>query len=181
MEIKNALPVLYGEKVLLRPITRADTDLIVRWRNTKEVRDNFIFQEPFTPEMHNHWLDTKVKSGEVVQYIIEEKQSTTAIGSVYFRDIDKVNRSAEYGIFIGEAQARGQGYGSETAKLFCEYGFRDLHLHRISLRVLSGNDQALHSYLNAGFQIEGTFKDMVYLQGKWRDVIFMARLEQECE
>lgn len=181
MENKNVLPVLYGEKVVLRPITRDDTGLIVKWRNTKAVRDNFIFQEPFTPEMHYHWLDTKVKSGEVVQYIIEEKQSNTAIGSVYFRDIDKVNRSAEYGIFIGETQARGMGYGSETAKLFCEYGFSVLHLHRISLRVLSGNEQALHSYINAGFHIEGNFKDMVYLQEKWRDVIFMARLEQECE
>lgn len=175
------MPVLCGEKVTLRPITKNDTGFIVKWRNNQSVRENFIFQEPFTPEMHNHWLDTKVKNGEVVQYIIEEKQSNVPVGSVYFRDIDRANRSAEYGIFIGEAKARGKGYGSETARLFCEFGFQKLGLHRISLRVLSGNEQALHSYLNAGFHVEGTFKDMVYLQEKWRDVVFMARLEQECE
>lgn len=45
------LPILTGEKVVLRPITDADTDNIVRWRNTPSVRDNFIFRQTFTPEM----------------------------------------------------------------------------------------------------------------------------------
>ena len=165
--------------MLLRPITDQDTDLIVQWRNTPEVRNNFIFQKPFTTEMHREWLKTKVNTGEVIQYIIEDRASAKPVGSVYFRDIDAANRSAEYGVFIGEAQARGKGIGSETASLFCRYGFEELGLHRISLRVLSGNEQAIRSYQNAGFQMEGIFRDMVFLQGKWRNVIFMACLEQE--
>lgn len=44
------LPILTGEKVVLRPITDADTDNIVRWRNTPSVRDNFIFRQTFTPK-----------------------------------------------------------------------------------------------------------------------------------
>ena len=58
--------VIYGEKVMLRPITMEDTPLIVRWRNTESVRKNFIFRERFTEEMHNNWMRTKVASGEVV-------------------------------------------------------------------------------------------------------------------
>ena len=79
------LPILTGEKVVLRPITDADTDNIVRWRNTPSVRDNFIFRQTFTPEMHRNWLKTKVATGEVVQYIIVDKAADTAVGSVYFR------------------------------------------------------------------------------------------------
>ena len=60
------LPILTGEKVVLRPITDADTDNIVRWRNTPSVRDNFIFRQTFTPEMHRNWLKTKVATGETV-------------------------------------------------------------------------------------------------------------------
>ena len=63
------LKTIIGEKVILRPITREDTPRIVRWRNTPSVVKNFIFREPFTEEMHNRWLDTKVASGEVIQYI----------------------------------------------------------------------------------------------------------------
>ena len=68
------LPILTGEKVVLRPITDADTDNIVRWRNTPSVRDNFIFRQTFTPEMHRNWLKTKVATGEVVQYIIRSEE-----------------------------------------------------------------------------------------------------------
>ena len=176
--MRAELNIIEGEKLILRPITREDTPLIVKWRNTESVRQNFIFRETFTEEMHNHWLDTKVASGEVVQYIIIDRGNGQPVGSVYFRDISEKNRSAEYGIFIGEEAARGKGLGTETTKLFIGFGFRTLGLHRIGLRLLSGNVRAEKSYRNAGFVREGIFRDMVFLDGEYRDVIFMARLEK---
>ena len=170
------LTCIYGTKVILRPITLEDTSYIVKWRNNVNVRKNFIFQEPFTEEMHIKWMQTKVASGEVVQYIIELADTHKAVGSVYYRDIDFKNKSAEYGIFIGEDEARGKGVGTETAQLFTEFGFCTLGLHRISLRVLDGNASAIRSYEKAGFAPEGTFKDMVMLRGEYRDVVFMARI-----
>lgn len=97
MDVKN-LPVLEGAAVRLRPIADADTDLIVKWRNTPSVVQNFIFRQTFTPEMHRSWLATKVATGQVVQYIIIDKADDKPVGSVYYRDIDNHNRSAEYGI-----------------------------------------------------------------------------------
>ena len=175
----NKLPVLDGTKVLLRPITDADTDLIVKWRNTPSVVQNFIFREPFTPEMHRSWLETKVATGRVVQYIIVDKADAKPVGSVYYRDIDNHNRSAEYGIFIGEESARGKGLGTETAKLFTAFGLETLHLHRISLRVLAENMPARRSYEKAGFVQEGVFRDMELLDGRYRNVVFMARLAEQ--
>lgn len=173
------LPRIEGRQVVLRPITEADTHHIVTWRNTPSVVQNFIFREPFTEEMHRHWLATKVASGQVVQYIIEEKETGRPVGSVYFRDVDPQNHSAEYGIFIGEADARGKGYGTETARLFTEFGFAKLGLHRISLRLLAENQSARRSYEKAGFVQEGIFHDMVLLDGRYRDIVFMAKLAKE--
>ncbi|HIZ62610.1 MAG TPA: GNAT family N-acetyltransferase [Candidatus Gemmiger avistercoris] len=170
------LPCITGERVVLRPITDGDTDHIVTWRNTPSVMQNFIFRQQFTPEMHRNWLATKVATGQVVQYIIVDKAEDRPVGSVYFRDIDPVNHSAEYGIFIGEEDARGQGFGSETARLFTEFGFARLGLHRISLRLLEENLPARRSYEKAGFVQEGIFHDMVMLDGQYRDVVFMAKL-----
>ena len=115
-------------------------------------------------------------SGLVVQYIIEEKATGRPVGSVYFRDVDHNNHSAEYGIFIGEPDARGKGIGTETARLFTEFGYKTLGLHRISLRLLAENEPARRSYEKAGFVLEGTFRDMVLLDGKYRDIVFMAKL-----
>ena len=178
MDVKN-LPVLEGAAVRLRPIADADTDLIVKWRNTPSVVQNFIFRQTFTPEMHRSWLATKVATGQVVQYIIIDKADDKPVGSVYYRDIDNHNRSAEYGIFIGEESARGKGLGTETAKLFTDFGFAELQLHRISLRVLAENTAARCSYEQAGFVQEGVFRDMELLDGQYRDVVFMARLAEK--
>lgn len=175
----ETLPRITGEQVDLRPITDADTDRIVRWRNTPSVMQNFIFREKFTPEMHRHWLATKVATGQVVQYMIEEKATGRVVGSVYYRDVDPANHSAEYGIFIGEEDARGKGYGTETARLFTGFGFAQLGLHRISLRLLEENLPARRSYERAGFRVEGIFHDMVLLDGRYRNVVFMAKLAGE--
>ena len=170
------LPRITGDRVALRPITDADTDHIVAWRNTPSVMQNFIFRQTFTPEMHRNWLATKVATGQVVQYIIEATADGRPVGSVYYRDIDPANHSAEYGIFIGDENARGKGFGTETARLFTEFGFTVLGLHRISLRLLAENLPARRSYEKAGFAEEGLFRDMVLLDGRYRDVVFMAKL-----
>ena len=175
------LPVINGEKLTLRPITDADTDDIVRWRNAPEVWRYFLFREPFTPAMHRAWLQNKVMTGKVIQYIIVERESGKSVGSVYFRDVDEKNESAEYGIFIGEAWARKRGLGTETARLFTRFGLEVLRLHRISLKVLGGNEVARRSYEKAGFRTEGVFRDFVKLDGAFTDVVFMARLAGEGE
>lgn len=174
--MKYHLRDITGTKVYLRPIQLSDTSNIVRWRNMPHVSHNFIFQEPFTPEMHTRWMETKVFSGEVIQYIIKDLESGQDVGSVYLRDINWVHRTAEYGIFIGEDSARGKGIGSETARLFTQYGLQELKLHRIMLRVLGHNIQAIRSYEKAGFVQEGIARSMVFLNGSYQDVVFMAIL-----
>lgn len=171
--------MIVGEKVILKQIDDSYTSLIVKWRNNPSVIKNFIFRKPLTVEMHQSWLKNKVDTGEVVQYIIIEKLTNRSIGSVYFRDIDKVNNSAEFGIFIGEDDCKGNGYGSEAVKLFVEFGLKTLKLHRIQLRVIEGNEIAFKSYKNAGFKVEGTFTDMVKIDDQYKNIIFMAIINEE--
>lgn len=68
----------------LRPITMDDTERIVGWRNSDRVRKNFIFQKPFTVQGHIEWMETKVASGEVVQFILCETEGGQACGKCLF-------------------------------------------------------------------------------------------------
>ena len=145
-----------GKKILLRPMTEEDTENIVRWRNEAFVRKNFIYQKPFTAEGHKQWTETMVDTGRVIQFIICTMEKKP-VGSVYLRDIDRVHNKAEYGIFIGEEEALSKGYGSEAAELMIRYAFEELHLHKLYLRVLAGNERARKSYEKAGFVQEGYF------------------------
>lgn len=160
--------------IYLRMMTGEDTDRIVAWRNSDAVRRNFIYQELFTRESHENWIRTKVETGDVVQMIICDMATDAPLGSVYIRDIDRHHQKAEYGIFIGEASARGRGVGTATAKLMLRYCFEEEKLHRVYLRALSGNDAAVRSYEKAGFVKEGYLKDDVCINGTYHDIIWMA-------
>lgn len=165
--------------IYLRLMTYEDTDLIVAWRNSDEVRRNFIYQALFTREGHEHWIRTRVETGEVVQTIICDSHTDKPLGSVYIRDIDKPNSKAEYGIFIGEASARGRGIGTAAAKLMLRYCFEEEKLHRIYLRALSDNEQAIGSYEKAGFVREGYLRDDVCIDGQYRDIVWMAAISPD--
>lgn len=160
--------------IYLRLMTYEDTDLIVEWRNSEAVRRNFIYQELFTKEGHENWIRTQVDTGRVVQTIICDIATGKPLGSVYIRDIDRHHNKAEYGIFIGEADARGRGVGTAAAKLMLQYCFEEAGLHRVYLRAFAENKQAIGSYEKAGFVREGLLKDDVCIDGKYRDIVWMA-------
>ena len=168
-----------GKQIYLRPITMEDTDRIVSWRNQDRVRHNFIYQKLFTKESHENWMHTQVETGHVVQFIICEKNNDRPVGSVYFRDIDHDNKKAEYGIFIGEADAAGRGIGSETARLAADYARDVLKLHKLMLRVFADNTAAVRSYEKAGFEKEALLRDEIKTGDGYRDLILMARLYPE--
>lgn len=177
------------ERLRLRPITPADTDQIVTWRNRDFVRKNFIYQKPFTREGHETWLREQVEPGHVVQFIICVDEGNTClqeddvcrgvvggheeIGSVYLRDIDREKGEAEYGIFIGESDALGKGYGTQAAKQMLDYGFETLGLQKIFLRLLEDNIKALKSYEKAGFQLIENRRETVTLEQGVREILFM--------
>lgn len=167
---------IQGDGLCLIPISEKDTVDIIRWRN--HVRDNFIFRELFTEESHTRWLNEVVRKGKAVQYIIDTTEDGR-IGSVFLRDIDEVNKKAEYGIFIGEETAQGKGYGSEAAKILIKHGFETLGLHKIMLRVFAFNKKAVKSYENAGFKQEGYLKDEVCIDGTFYDIILMGIIRGE--
>lgn len=162
--------------IYLRPMTGEDTDRIVAWRNSEAVRKNFIYQELFTREGHEEWVRSMVNTGRVVQMIICIEQDDSPVGSVYIRDIEPLHRKAEYGIFIGEAQARGRGIGTAAAKLMLKYCFEELKLHRVFLRVYADNVQAVRSYEKAGFAREAYLRDDVFVDGRFRDIVLMGVL-----
>lgn len=165
--------------IYLRPMTHGDTDLIVAWRNSEEVRRNFIYQDLFTREGHENWIKNMVETGKVIQMIICDLYGDTPLGSVYIRDIDRQHSKAEYGIFIGEKSARGRGVGTAAARLMLDYCFYEEKLHRIYLRAFASNLQAVRSYEKAGFIREGLLREDACIDGQYRDIVWMAALNPD--
>lgn len=165
--------VLENKDLKFIPISDEYTELIVSWRNNDRVFNNFIFSERMTEEMHRNWLRNKVETGQVIQFIVIEKDTDIPIGSVYFRDVDNTKKEAEYGVFIGEDSAVGKGYGNQIAQLALEYIFEKKEFKKIKLRVLADNVVAIKSYKKAGFEKQEYIKNYINKNG-WRDLIIMV-------
>ena len=165
--------------VYLRYMTVEDTDNIVAWRNTEYVKSHFIYRGKFSREVHLSWIKNMVETGKVIQLVICDLETDEALGSVYIRDIDRVHSKAEYGIFIGVPSARGRGVGSAVAKMMLRYCFEEEKLHRVFLRVLSDNGEAIGSYQKAGFVKEALLREDVFLDGAYKDVILMGILDKD--
>lgn len=163
------------KNIQLRKINIEDTDNIIKWRNNPNVKKNFCLQKDLTREEHLNWFNNKILTGEVVQFIIIDNDLDIPVGSTYLRDIDTNNKKAEFGIFIGEDLARGKGIGTESTILTIKYGFEELKLHKIFLRVFANNYSAIKAYEKAGFIYEGTAKDDIMLpNGEFQDIVFMS-------
>ena len=166
---------------MLRQMEYTDTDHIVAWRNKERVRSHFIYREPFTSKGHENWIRTMVETGKAVQFIICEKETMRPVGSVYFRDIDRKKKEAEYGIFIGEDDAVGKGYGSETACMAVDYAFGEMGLEKLVLRVFTDNEAAVRSYEQAGFVREAVLEAVECSDGEKKDMFFMTLTRKKRE
>ncbi len=168
--------VIEGKLIALRPLEESDFPLIVKWRNNSRVRANFIYREEFTLEGQKKWKETMIDTGRVIQFIICEKpKDDRPVGSVYLRDVDMDSLTAEYGVFIGEDDAIGLGYGKEAAALMTEYAGRQLGLKELILRVFVRNISAIKSYEGAGFVKTKNLPLVECSDGQKDDMIMMKK------
>ena len=60
-----------------------------------------------------------------------------------------------------------------------QYGFKELDLHKIILRVFAFNKIAIKSYEKAGFIQEGYLKDEVCIDDNYYDIVLMGIIRGE--
>jgi RimJ/RimL family protein N-acetyltransferase len=168
-----------GERLYLRPLGVEDLDRCVRWINDPEVLQFLGRRFPMGREQEKEWLADQYKSEDQLNLAIVLKEGDRHIGNCGFNEIDYLNRSAVFGILIGEKDAWSCGYGPEAARLIVEYGFRTLGLHRVSLEVYSSNPRARKAYAKVGFKLEGTQRESYFYDGQFFDTHTMAILANE--
>jgi UDP-4-amino-4,6-dideoxy-N-acetyl-beta-L-altrosamine N-acetyltransferase len=169
--------VIEGERVLLRRMSREDAEDVVRMRAEPEVQAQLFSERPPTIDEHLRWLAGVEASGDRHEFMIVERTSGRSVGTIGLGHIDRVNRRAEYGVLIGEPDARGKGLAAEASRLLLAYAFGTLGLRRVYLHVLARNEDALRLYRRVGFQLEGVLRQHVRKGDEFLDVAVMAVLE----
>jgi RimJ/RimL family protein N-acetyltransferase len=175
--------MIVGEKVRLRPIERDDLPRFVEWFGDPEVRRHLLIYLPFSLAQEERWFENLLERLERQTDVLLaiETADGVHIGNLGLHSIDWKNRSAEFGIAIGEKAYWGQGYGTDAVRTLLDLAFREMNLHRVFLRVNVDNVRGIRCYEKAGFQREGTSRDATFKDGAYHDQYVMSILESEFE
>src|SRR6266542_1001029 len=130
-----------GELVALGPLRKDLLPLYEKWINDFEViRTLGAPMRPATHEAEEAWYAGATSQGERhVSFTVYERAPMRPIGNTGLGEIDHRQRTATFGILIGEKDCWGKGYGTEVTRLMLAYGFTALSLHNIMLTVYSYN------------------------------------------
>src|SRR2546421_514602 len=110
---------------------------------------------------------------------IYERATWRPIGSTGLHAVDYRNRSAGFGIMIGEADCRGRGHGTEATRLMLDYAFTALGLHNVALTVYEFNHAGQRAYAKAGFKEFGRRRQCRLMGGRLWDEVHMDCLATE--
>jgi RimJ/RimL family protein N-acetyltransferase len=176
--------MITGERVRLRAIERDDLPRFAAWLNDPHVRRNLMIYQPLSIVQEENWYEEILKHHPDEQPLSIEVKSETGwqlAGNCGFFDLNQRDRSAEIGIFIGDSNLWGQGYGCEAMRLMAAHGFDNLNLNRIYLRVFETNQRGIRCYEKAGFRHEGRLREARFHEGRYIDMLMMSILKREYE
>ena len=171
-----------GERVALGPLHRGLLPLIERWDNdfrtvdlggadprpisAEEIAAGW---EPLLRGEREDWLGFAL-------YALPELRP---IGIANIRDFGNPHGTAEFGITIGDASDRGQGFGTEATRLLLDYAFTVLGVHNVWLDTPAYNAGAIRAYEKVGFREIGRRRGARTLAGTRYDVVLMDCIADE--
>ena len=167
-------------KIILRPITEADCDKIVRWRNSEKVLSHCMTKNKITMESSLLFYKENVETGKYKQFIVERIDEefnlvSYPIATVYLKDIDYGNKRCELCIFTSddvEWNAEGQ---SIAIKMLLDRAFNEYGMHKVYSLVFYKNSNEVDLLKSAGFTMESIMKEESYnSDGTYEDVVRLS-------
>lgn len=167
-----------GERIYLSPMNKEDAETYTKWLNDASVTDNLgnTFMQ-IGVDNEKEAIERMIKDG--YNFAIIRREGNELIGNISFNIINQILRNAEIGLFIGEKDNRGKGYGSEAMRLLLKFGFETLNLNNVMLSVFDFNKSAIACYEKVGFKKIGERRNSYFVRGKYHNQIYMDILADE--
>ncbi|MEK4042605.1 GNAT family protein [Paenibacillus sp. FSL H8-0048] len=173
---------LTGKKCYLSTVATDDAEAWTRWFNDLEVTAP-LGNEAYlltSLDKEREGIEHVLKSGTHM-FSIVDLESDMAIGRCLLFDVNLVDRNAMAGIFIGDKEFWGKGFGSDAMRLLVDYGFNLLNLNNIMLGTFAFNQRAIQCYKKVGFKEIGRRRQARIIGGVKYDAILMDMLAEEFE
>ncbi len=170
-DVREMFPKLETERLVLREITKEDTDdVFACFSNPEAMR--YYGQDPFERreqvEQLIGFFEGNFRDQRGIRWGIERKGSPGLIGTIGLNAWSPKHRRAEIGYEIHPDHWR-KGYASEAAACVVGYGFEALRLARIGAVVFTENAASSGMLEKLGFRREGVLRNYIVQSGVSHD------------
>ncbi|MFT4869245.1 MAG: diamine N-acetyltransferase [Colwellia polaris] len=163
--------------ITLRPLEVDDAEFLHEIINHNDVRA-FLSRAP-TPvslESQKEYIREETSKDNYTHFLIEYKGEKA--GHIYLGSLENDYRRSSVGYSV-HPDFQEQEICSKALKLVVEYAFETLNRHKIKGGYIDGNEASRRVMEKSGFQKEGVERDFKYVDGEWKNVIWMSILEDE--
>ena len=165
------LPVLRGERVVLRPVRDEDADALLA-----------LLTEPGVAEWWQQWDEARVR-----EMMADREEPALAIelggeivGLLLLGEEEApMYRHASLDIAIA-TEHQGQGLGPEALRLVIRHLIEERGHHRLTIDPAAANERAIRAYARLGFKPVGVLRRYErHADGEWHDGLLMDLLADE--
>lgn len=164
--------------MLIREIKHDDAERLVNLIKKVESKSQYMLFESgernISPEQQLKRIEAMKKEGNSTIFVAEE--NGVLIGYLIAMGGNaQRNRHSVYLVIGILSEFRGLGVGTKLFK-HLENWTKELSIHRLELSVVTRNEAGLRLYEKMGFDIEGTKRHSLFIDGEFVDEYYMARL-----
>jgi [ribosomal protein S5]-alanine N-acetyltransferase len=171
-------PFLTTLRLIMVPVTVEHcSPEYLSWLNNQEVT-RYLETGAFPTTLDSLKNYVQQKSNNEFFLAIHRKDDNKHIGNIRIHAINFIHGIAEYGILIGDKDSWGKGFAKEATERLLQHCFDRLNLRKIALGVVEDNLPAVELYKKMQFIVEGRLINHGYYNGKYCNVLRMARFNE---
>lgn len=162
---------------LLRPLTADDLELVRTWRNSAAVAQYMYTDAPVSAEQQQAWFARIRQDASKEYWLIWHQNRPVGVANLYA--LNPEARSCYWAFYLGDENLRGSGIGAKVEMAILDYVFEERKLNKLLCEVFVSNDKVIAMHEKFGFRRESYFRQHIYKNGAFQDVVGLALLQRE--
>lgn len=175
-----------GERMYLKILSENDvyvfTQLLIRNKEYWSMYEPRFSDDYYTVDTQRDKIKRSLRAyreERELNFGIYLYETNQLIGHISLYNVKRLPfLSGFVGYSIDEGQI-GNGYATEALSLVVDYAFQRLHLHRLEAYVSPENEGSIRTLEKNEFIREGLLRNLIYINGEWKDHYLYALLRTD--
>ena len=171
-------PHLTDGSIRLEPLTQRDAADVAAMCDDDETKRFTYIPSDATGEWIVGWLrnyETGWADGARAGFSIRDAETGAFLGFAAIVRLDLDAKQGEIG-YVVSPHARGRGGAAAAVRLLTAWGFAELGLQRLELRIDTANPASERVAERAGYRLDGVLRSLAFKEGRRTDTGVWSRL-----